>query len=108
MKKKPMHPFFKILIILFMIYSVLFILNETGYYEKSVKNRTIITEQKRIEFEKNIEDGKVVSIVSYLPERQDYSNVLTKSANYLANRLGDIADNNIDGVWNFFKTLFIG
>ena len=108
MKKNRVHPFFKILLILFTFYCVLFILNETGYYEKSIKNRTIITEQKRIEFEKNIEDGKVVSIVSYLPEKEDYSNVLTKSANYLANRLGDIADNHIDGIWDFFKTLFIG
>ena len=108
MKKKPMNPFFKILIVFFTIYCVLFILNETGYYEKSVKNRTIITEQKRIEFEKNIEDGKTLSVVSYLPKRVDYSNALTKSANYLENRLGDIVDNNIDSIWNFFKSLFIG
>ena len=108
MKKKTIHPFFKILIVFFLIYCVLFIMNETGYYEKSVKNRTILTEQKRREFEKNIDDGKTLSIVSYLPQRVDYSNALTKGANYLSNRLGDIVDNNVDSIWAFFKTLFIG
>ena len=77
-------------------------------FVKSVKSRTILTEQKRIEFEKDIEDGKTISIISYLPEKKDYSNILTKSANYLANRLGDIADNNTHSLWKFLKTLFIG
>ena len=108
MNKKKMHPFFKLLIVFLIIYSVLFVLNETGYYEKSIRNRTALTEQKRLEFEKDLEEGKMVSVISYLPEKEDYSNILTRSANYLANRLGDVVDNNVESIFRFLKALFIG
>jgi hypothetical protein len=103
-----MHPFFKILIVFFGIYVVLFILNETGYYEKSVRSRTTLTEQKRLEFEQDIEEGKVIDVISYLPEKQDYANILTKSANYLAKELGIIVDDRMEDIWHFLKALFIG
>ena len=108
MKKKSMHPFFKVLIVLFAIYSVLYILNETGYYEKSVRNRTIITEQKRLEFEKDIADGKVVDIIDYLPEKEDYGNKITRCANFLANKLGEVVEYNLEDLYKLLKALFIG
>lgn len=108
MNKRTMHPFFKILLVLFTVYVVLFILNETGYYEKTVRNKTIMTEIRKEEFEKDIAEGKALDIISYLPEKEDYANILTKGANFIEKELGIIIDDRLEDFWKFLKTLFIG
>ena len=106
--KNKMHPFFKILLVLFIIYVSLFIANQTGYYEKIVRDKTIMTEEKRVQFEKDLEDNKVIDMISYLPEEEDYSNFVTKSANVINNKLSDIFSDEVHNVWDFLKSLFIG
>ena len=83
MNKKNNNWFFKILTILFIIYVALFIANQTGYYEKTIRDKTFLTEEKMHEFEQDVADNKVIDIINYLPEKEDYSNFWTKSANKL-------------------------
>ena len=104
--KNKMHPFLKVLIILFFIYLALFIANKSGYYEGKVRNKMILTEEKKREFEEDIKEGKNVQIKSYLQSEKDYSNFLTKTANKVSNKLGDILEDDLNNVWSFFKSLF--
>ena len=101
-----MHPFLKILIVLFFIYLALYIANLTGYYDKSIRERTILTEEKKREFEKDLKEGKNVQIKTYLQSEKDYSNFLTKSANKINNKLGDFFSDDLNGLWLFIKSLF--
>ena len=42
-KKEKMHPFFKLLFVLFLIFISLFIALESGYYPSRVEKKTILT-----------------------------------------------------------------
>lgn len=102
------HNFLKTLFILvFLLYLALFIAGKTGYYEKSVKDKTYLTNKKLKEFEKDISEGKDVDAKDYLPTEVDYSNVFTKSANNISNKIGLVVNSKAKNVWDFIKTLFI-
>lgn len=108
MKKKKTNWFFRILTFFFVIYVFLFVLNKSGYYEKTVRDKALMTEEKIKEFENDVANNNVIDINSYLPETKDYSNSFTKGANFLSDKIGNLLDNNVDSFWKFIKTLFIG
>ena len=102
------HNFFKTLFILvFLLFLALFIASKKGYYEKSVKDKTYLTNKKLKEFEKDISEGKNVDAKDYFPKEVDYSNVFTKSANNISNKIGLVVNSKAKNVWDFIKTLFI-
>ena len=102
------HNFFKKLFILvFLLFLALFIASKTGYYEKSVKDKTYLTNKKLKEFEKDISEGKNVDAKDYFPKEVDYSNVFTKSANNISNKIGLVVNYKAKNIWDFIKTLFI-
>ena len=102
------HNFLKTLFILvFLLFLALFIASKTGYYEKSVKDKTYLTNKKLKEFEKDISEGKNVDAKDYFPKEVDYSNVFTKSANNISNKIGLVVKSKAKNVWDFIKTLFI-
>lgn len=74
MKKKKKNPFLVALSILFIIYLVLFITQSTGYYELKRHNEMILTKESMKRFEKDIENGKDITISSYIEEnKKDYT-----------------------------------
>ena len=102
------HNFFKTLFILvFLLFLALFIASKTGYYEKSVKDKTYLTNKKLKEFEKDISEGKNVDAKDYFPKEVDYSNIFTKSANNISNKIGLMVNYKAKNIWDFIKTLFI-
>ena len=102
------HNFFKTLFILvFLLFLALFIASKTGYYEKSVKDKTYLTNKKLKEFEKDISEGKNVDAKDYFPKEVDYSNIFTKSANNISNKIGLVVNYKAKNMWDFIKTLFI-
>ena len=102
------HNFFKTLFILvFLLFLALFIASKTGYYEKSVKDKTYLTNKKLKEFEKDISEGKNVDAKDYFPKEVDYSNVFSKSANNISNKIGLVVNYKAKNIWDFIKTLFI-
>ena len=102
------HNFFKTLFILvFLLFLALFIASKTGYYEKSVKDKTYLTNKKLKEFEKDISEGKNVDAKDYFPKEVDYSNVFTKSANNISNKIGLVVNSKAKNVCDSIKTLFI-
>ena len=102
------HNFFKTLFILvFLLFLALFIASKTGYYEKSVKDKSYLTNKKLKEFEKDISEGKNVDAKDYFPKEVDYSNIFTKSANNISNKIGLVVNYKAKNIWDFIKTLFI-
>lgn len=106
MKKK--NPFKIIFILLFLLYTALFIARKTGYYENKQYEKTILTQKQMLKFEEDVAKGLPVDIIDYLPEKKDYSNVVTKSANAVESLLSNILEGKIKNVWGFVKSLFIG
>lgn len=74
-----------IIIILFVIYLFIFSSSSSGYYEYSNNKKTVFTEEKIKEFEKDIEEGKKVDINNYLEyESKDYNNKITNIGLYIS------------------------
>ena len=73
-----MKVFYIILSILFIIFLIIFISTNSGYYEYKNNQKTIFTEEKIKEFEKDIKEGKNIKINNYLKDdSKNYSNRLT-------------------------------
>ena len=67
---------------------VSYIIYETGYYEYKLQNRTVLTKEQMEKFEKDVEEGKDVSLNDYLVETEvDYSNKLTDTTVMISNKV---------------------
>lgn len=66
------------IIILFIIFLILYISSERGYYEYKVHTKTMLTNEAIKKFESDISSGKNVKIENYITsERIDYSNIVS-------------------------------
>ena len=73
MKKKPNY-FLKVIILLFLLFIFFYAMTKSGYYETTIKKRTILTEKKIREFENDINNNEVIDIDSYYSvPKEDYS-----------------------------------
>ena len=72
-EQKKKNIFLKILLILFIIYFVLYIMDNLGYYNVATKNK-IITEEKIKEFESDVKNGKNIDIKEYVNDETNYRN----------------------------------
>lgn len=85
--KKIIYFCFIILIVSFLS---VFFSSKTGYYEYSNNKKTVFTEEKIKEFEKDISEGKNVNIKDYITdESKDYSNKITNLGNNVSNIITD-------------------
>lgn len=102
-KKKNTKVFWFILICLFVVYIGLYISNETGYYESKMNNKVKLTNEAIQKFEKDIADGKDVTMEDYLVrESYDYSNKASKAGLKFSNFTESFMS---DGISQIFKVL---
>ena len=72
-EKKKKNIFLKFILILFIIYFALYIMDNLGYYNIASKNK-IITEEKMKEFETDVKNGKSIDIKEYVRDETNYKN----------------------------------
>ncbi len=71
-----------IFIILFLAFVVSYVIEESGYYEYNLQNRTILTNDSMKKFEKDVSEGKDVTLEDYaVSTSKDYTNSFTKRTN---------------------------
>lgn len=76
--KKNNDKFMIVLLVLFVIFLIIYITKEAGYYEYKAYNKAVLTNENIKKFEKDVENGKNVSINDYLvSDYTDYSNTIT-------------------------------
>lgn len=85
-----MKVFYIILSILFIIFLIIFISTNSGYYEYKNNQKTIFTEEKIKEFENDIKEGKNIKINNYLKDdSKNYSNRLTDIGDGISDLIND-------------------
>ena len=106
MKKK--NNFFKrLLFISFIIFMGLYISNISGFYENKLSNKVALTDKAIIKFEKDVLDGKVVDINTYIEDDYiDYSNKFTKAGDDLSKAITKLIADGFSGLWDAIKVLF--
>lgn len=76
-----------ITLIFFIVFIILYISKEAGYYEYKAHQKTVLTEEAIARFEKDIAEGKNVKASDYVKsDYVDYSNKFT----VLGSKLGEI------------------
>ena len=99
MKKKKNNKLFRLILLsLFIIYIGLYIA-----YESKLNNKVRLTNESIRQFEKDVEDGKNVTIEDYLKdETVDYSNKVSKLGLKFSKTTEDFMS---DGLSKIFKVL---
>ena len=97
-----------ILIAILLIFLASYIISESGYYEYTMQQKTIITNEKIKEFEEDVKNNENIDLKEYLKKEEiDYSNKFTnliynisdnsnklarKAIKYLFNKLGSLVE----------------
>jgi len=106
-KKNPSRHFFRILGLLFLIYIVLYISIECGYYETKLSKKSALTNDKIVEFEQDIKEGKIVDINNYtIEENIDYSNNVTKIGTAISENVNKAMTEGLGSAIEVIKKLF--
>lgn len=101
------NPFFKILLVFFLIFMALYIALESGYYDIKIGRKATITEEKLQEFESDVKDGKEVDLKDYLTDDYvDYSSSVSRFGSKIGSSLDKLMDGGIDGFLNLLGSLF--
>ncbi len=107
MEKKKINWLKIALIVFFIGYLSLYILDKTGYYDSSMRKKTEFTNNQIKRFEQDVKDGKQVDINDYLiDENKDYTNNTSKVGYYISSSIEKILSDSIKNIGNIFKKLF--
>ena len=106
-KKDPNRYFWRSLIILFIVFVALYIAMESGYYTSNLGKKTELTQEKILEFEQDIKDGKEIDINDYLiNEYKDYSSKTSKLGMNLSNSTEKFMTKGISEIFKIIGNLF--
>lgn len=99
---------FKLLIFtIVVIFFCTYFIEKTGYYEYKLQNKKILTEQEMTKFEKDVKEGKDVSLEDYLTNTNiDYSNNLTKTTSNISIKLNKYLRKILVNGFDIFDGLF--
>lgn len=96
-------------LILFLVcfsFIVTYIIYETGYYEYKLQNRTVLTKEQMEQFEKDVNNGKDVTLNEYLVETEiDYTTKLTDATVKVSNKVNTYLKKGVELVFKQINKL---
>ena len=104
-EKKKKHIFLKLILILFLIYFSLYLMDNLGYYNLSTK-KTILTEEKIKEFETDIKNGKSIDLTNYIEYDTNYENAYSDIGYNISISIDKILNKGISKIGKIVKKLF--
>lgn len=97
----------KITLFLFVIFLVLYICKETGFYEYKAHNKANLTNEALKRFENDINEGKDVSLKDYVIDEQiDYSNKVSNIGYNIGNTVEKFMNDGIKKTLKVISALF--
>lgn len=99
MKKESI---FKFILLCFIIcFLVILFAGKTGYYEKKLRDNSILTEEQIKKFEEDIKEGKNVDISNYvINENKDYTTNFTNDVYSVSLKLEKTIDKIVKFIFN--------
>ena len=93
---------FKFILLCFVIcFLVILFAGKTGYYEKKLRNNSILTEEQKKKFENDIKEGKTVDINNYvINENKDYTTNFTNDIYSVSLKVEKTIDKVIKFIFN--------
>ncbi len=106
-KKKNGEWFFKILLVLFIMFLCLYSISMNGYVDRINKKKTLYTEEQIKKFESDVEQGADLDMQDYtLIKDVDYSNKMSDLGENISELISFTADKSIKFFNTFFSYLF--
>ena len=97
-----------ILGMLFIVFVSYILAYNSGYYELSNSKKAIITNEKKEEFERDLENNQVVDIKNYLgDEYVDYSSSMSRVGSSLSNSLNNFIESGLSEFIGSISKLFV-
>ena len=90
---------------MFLAFVISYIIEKSGYYEYNLQNKTIMTNEAMAQFEKDIADGKDVTLEDYVvTTEKDYTSNLTRTTNKVSVKVNKFLKKGIEGVFKIVGT----
>ena len=106
LNKSP-NKLLKIVLLFFVLFLIMYISKETGLYEYNTYTKTRLTNDAIAKFEKDINNGKNVSLEDYVSnEYKDYSNIVSKTGSALGNLIEIVMNDGIKKTLKVLNKLF--
>ncbi len=106
-EKENRDRFLIILLVFFVIFLIIYISKQSGLYEYKAYNKSILTKENIKKFEKDVEEGKNVSINDYLVNSyKDYSNTITDMGYNFGKLVESVMNNGIKKTLKMLSALF--
>lgn len=105
--KKAWDIFKRILFLLFIIFLINYFSVSSGYYERQITNKTILTEEKIKEFEEDVKNNEYVDIKDYVSDSYvDTSSVGSNIGYKVSESINDFVTNKAIKAIKVFGKLF--
>ena len=107
MKPKKTNVFMLLLKTSVILFLLLYIMLENGYYENKMSRKASLTEENIRKFEEDVKNDKIIDITDYnIEEEKDYSNSISRIGQKLTDSVGKVIIKGTDGVVDILKSLF--
>lgn len=104
MNKKKIVKF--VFYLFFLAFVISYIIEETGYYEYNLQNNMIMTNESMLKFEKDIKEGKDVTLDDYVVNTyNDYTSHLTRGTNKVSLKVNYILKKGIEDTFKLLSKL---
>lgn len=105
MDKKKVKLVKYVFVTLFLAFVISYVIEKSGYYEYNLQNKTIMTNEAMAQFEKDIADGKDVTVEDYVvTTEKDYTSNLTRTTNKVSVKVNTFLKKGIEGVFKIVST----
>ncbi len=99
--------FITAILLLFVIFLIIYISNGTDYYEYKAYTKSTLTKENMKKFEKDISEGKNVSINQYIESNYiDYSNSISNIGYEMGKTVEHVMNKGIKKALKLLSTLF--
>jgi len=93
-------------IIILTIFIASYFISESGYYEYTIKQQTVITNEKIKEFENDIKNNENIDLKEYLSKEEiDYSNKITNLVYNISDNSNKLARKTIKYIFKKLASL---
>ena len=90
---------------MFIAFIISYVIEKSGYYEYNLQNKTIMTNESMAQFEKDIADGKDVTLEDYVvTTEKDYTSNLTRTTNKVSVKVNKFLKQGIESVFKIVGT----
>lgn len=107
MKPKKNNWFMLFLKVSGVLFLILYIMLENGYYETKLSKKVSLTEENIRKFEEDVKNNKIVDISNYnIEDEKDYSNRISRLGQKMTDSVGKVIIKGASGVVDILKSLF--